>query len=58
MLASPADMKSTIDYINPKSLKAKVLNVIDSYKIFPIYQILKQIRKKKREKMLNFEIID
>jgi glycosyl transferase family 25 len=56
MLADVADYKSTIDYVSGHSIKGAVLNYIDTYRIFPVYQLLKRRRKKLRTAMLNFEL--
>ncbi len=57
MLADVADYKSTIDYIATNSFKGTLLDYIDRYKIFPVYQLLKR-RKKLRTAMLNFELLE
>jgi glycosyl transferase, family 25 len=49
--------KSTIDYLEKGSLKSKISDFINDYKIFPIYQDLKMRRKKLIDKMSNIEII-
>lgn len=46
------DAKSTIDYVENKRLQ-KILTLVNQYKVFPIFQILKRRRKKMREKMLH-----
>ncbi len=57
MLAEAADLKSTIDYVDKKSFGGKLTQIIDRYKLFPFYQILKQRRMLARKKKLNFEIV-
>lgn len=56
MLAEAADFKSTIDYIPNGSITSSILAVVDKFKIFPFFQILKYRRKKMRIAMLNFEL--
>ncbi len=57
-LAQAADFKSTIDYIDHTSLKGRILNWIDKYKIPIIYQYLKYRRRRIRRVMLHIELTD
>lgn len=57
-LADVFDYKSTIDYLSEKSLLGQFLNTVDHYKIFPLYSILKMLRRYKRRKMLTVRILD
>lgn len=57
----PADFKSTIEYTNlsfKSSFIPKILSFIDTYKVFPAYQILKYIRMKKRVKREKIIFVD
>jgi GR25 family glycosyltransferase involved in LPS biosynthesis len=50
--------KSTIDYIQKGSIKYYISNLINDYKLFPLYQLLKYRRRKMYEKMNRMKIVD
>jgi len=56
MLANTGDFKSSINYVTSKSLLGRFLSIVERYKLFPLYDILRYRRKKMRESMLNFEL--
>ncbi|RYD57373.1 MAG: glycosyltransferase family 25 protein [Sphingobacteriales bacterium] len=49
--------KSSIEYLEAKSMTSKVADFVDKNKIFPFYQLLKQRRKMMSEKMMNIKIV-
>ena len=58
----PADFKSTIEYTSLTFKKSnfipKILSFIDKHKIFPVYQMLKYKRKKRRIKRESIAFVD
>ncbi len=57
-LAEAADFKSSIDYINQKTWRGKLLLFINKYEVFPLYQIIKLRRWMRKKQMMNFELIE
>jgi glycosyl transferase, family 25 len=58
MLADVADFKSTIDYISDSHIRGKFTTVIEKTKIFPFFHMMRALRKYKRKRKLNFQIIE
>jgi len=56
-LVDVMDAKSTIQYLDD-NWKGKLMKWIDKNKVFPVYQYLRSVRRKNRQKMMNVEIIE
>ncbi|WP_139924234.1 glycosyltransferase family 25 protein [Hymenobacter sp. DG01] len=53
----PADFKSSIDYVAVGSIKGMLLEIIDRYRVYPLYNIMKKRREIMRKRMLNIEFV-
>lgn len=51
-------VKSSIEYLQEKSMSSKIADFIDEHKIFPLYQILKHRRKLLSKNMMNIKIVN
>jgi glycosyl transferase family 25 len=50
--------KSTIDYIRKDSIQSRISHIVNEYKVFPLYQLLKWRRKRMNADMDRISVVD